>query len=280
MRILVTNDDGYDAEGLKALVEILRPMGELLIVAPKYHQSGMSMAVTMGLKPIAVKKVCEKPGETWYYLDGTPASCVKFALGQLCPDCKPDLVVSGINHGSNAGTAVCYSGTLGAAQEAALADVPAVGVSLANMSMRAGFDVVKKFFPEVLKQILATMSGKFGVVYNVNFPDIPCEQIKGVRTTHQGIQHWIREFAPYDMKYFQAFHTTPEAMGVTFPRVEEGEEVYIMLGEMVGDERNTPGADYLLNNEGYITITVHNTDSTDYSELERLKAAGIDKDFR
>ena len=106
MKILVTNDDGYRAKGIKALVEILRPYGEILVVAPKYVQSGTAMGVTMGYKPIAVKKLSEAPGESWYYLDGTPASCVKFGVGDLCPeDCPPDVIVSGINHGGNYATA-------------------------------------------------------------------------------------------------------------------------------------------------------------------------------
>ena len=105
MKILVTNDDGFEAKGISELVEILRPYGDLTVVAPKKPQSGMSMAVSMGLRPIAVRKLSEKPGERWWYLDGTPASCIKYGIDNIFWPERPDLVVSGINHGSNAATA-------------------------------------------------------------------------------------------------------------------------------------------------------------------------------
>jgi 5'-nucleotidase len=116
MRILITNDDGYQAKGLKVLVEIMKQFGEVTVIAPKKHQSGMSMAVSIGFKQIAHKDL----GEGWHYVDATPASCVKYGLNTIFLNEFPDVVVSGINHGSNASTASCYSGTLGAAAEAAL----------------------------------------------------------------------------------------------------------------------------------------------------------------
>ena len=130
MKILITNDDGYDAKGLLTLVSVLRRYGDLTVVAPKCPQSGMSMAVTMGYKPIAVKHMDSKPGEDWWYLDGTPASCIKFGIDNVLFPERPDLVVSGVNHGSNAATASIYSGTIGAAMEGAVNGIPAIGVSL------------------------------------------------------------------------------------------------------------------------------------------------------
>ena len=123
MKILITNDDGIDAKGLQALVRVMRHYGELTIVAPKRAQSGMSMAVTMGYKPIAVKHVEQKDGEDWWYLDGTPASCIKFGIDNVLFPERPDLVVSGVNHGSNAATAAIYSGTIGAAMEGAVTGI-------------------------------------------------------------------------------------------------------------------------------------------------------------
>ena len=119
MNILITNDDGYSAKGIHVLAEIMCQFGNVTVIAPKTHQSGMSMAVSLGLKQIAYKELPdEKPGK-WSYLDATPASCVKFGLNVPFLDHFPDVVVSGINHGSNAASAACYSGTLGAAEEAA-----------------------------------------------------------------------------------------------------------------------------------------------------------------
>lgn len=271
MKILVTNDDGLDFQGIKSLVKILKPFGDLTIVVPKYHQSGMSMAVSMGMKPIAVKKFREEPGEEWWYLDGTPASCVKWGLDEIFVDSKPDVVVSGINHGSNAATAELYSGTLGAAKEAALAGVPAIGVSLDCMSPRADFSAVEQMFPDIFRKIMANISGKFGVFYNVNFPNLPSERILGIRPAHQGILHWVKEFDPYDRNIFSKIGIKPEDLGVFyFPEVQEGEKVYMMVGEMVGDERNDETSDNILLGQGYVTITVQNIDSTDYEELDRI----------
>ena len=143
MRILVSNDDGYQARGIRSLVEALRQFGELTIVAPKSAQSGMSMAVSMGFKPIAVKHLYDLPGEDWWYLDGTPASCIKFGIDNIFWPAKPDLVVTGINHGNNAATATLYSGTIGAAMEGALYGIPAIGVSLDTFDEDADFSAVE-----------------------------------------------------------------------------------------------------------------------------------------
>ena len=124
MKILVTNDDGYTAKGLHTLVETLLPYGEITVVAPKKPQSGMSMAVSMGLRPIAVRRLGKAEDADWWYLDGTPASCIKFGIDNIFHPQMPDLVVSGINHGSNAATAALYSGTLGAAMEGAVNGIP------------------------------------------------------------------------------------------------------------------------------------------------------------
>ena len=105
MNILITNDDGYKSKGIKVLVEIMKKYGNVTVIAPKLHQSGMSMAVSLGFKQIAYKNL----GDGWHYVDATPASCVKFGLNTMFLDNFPDVVVSGINHGSNASTASCYS---------------------------------------------------------------------------------------------------------------------------------------------------------------------------
>ena len=135
MNILITNDDGYTAKGINVLARIMCQFGNVTVIAPKSHQSGMSMAVSLGLKQIAYKELPEmKPGK-WSYLDATPASCVKFGLNVPFIDRFPDVVVSGINHGSNAATAACYSGTLGAAAEAALNGIRIFPTDTAFISM-------------------------------------------------------------------------------------------------------------------------------------------------
>lgn len=276
MKILVTNDDGYNYKGLQVLVEMLRPWGDLVVIGPKYHQSGMSMAVSMGMKPIAVKKLREEPGAEWWYLDATPSSCVKWALDEVYTDGLPDLIVSGINHGANTASAALYSGTLGAAQEGALAGVLSVGVSLDSFDRDADFSVVREHFLSILKGIMDNRSEKFGIYYNVNFPNLPLELIKGVKFARQGTQHWIKEFRPYDYGFFERNGLKPSDLGVAgFPEVEEGEKVYMMVGDLVGDPRNDAFCDNILLEQGYVTITVHNIDSTDYQELSRLSQCGI-----
>ena len=267
MRILITNDDGYQAKGIKVLVDIMKQFGEVTVIAPKKHQSGMSMAVSLGFKQIAHKDL----GNGWHYVDATPASCVKFGLNAMFLNEFPDVVVSGINHGSNASNASCYSGTLGAAAEAALNGIPAIGVSLDSFHNDADFSVVSRYFGEIFEKLMNEYSGKKGVYYNVNFPDIPADQIKGVKVGRQGMGRWIREFMEWDAKYYEKYGLTPELLGQSStPATEEGEDLYMMVGEFQDDPLNTEDADHLLVKNGYISVVAHNIDCTDYQETERL----------
>ena len=208
----------------------------------------------------------------WHYVDATPASCVKFGLNTMFADNYPDVVVSGINHGSNAATASCYSGTLGAAEEAALNGVPAIGVSLDTLHPDADFSGVAQFFGDIFEKLMADWPEKHGIYYNVNFPDIPANDIKGVKTGYQGLGRWVREFKEWDVEHYRKFGITPELLGQSSnPVVEEGEDLYMMVGDFEDDPRNTSEADHLLVKDGYISIVAHNVDCTDYEELERLK---------
>jgi 5'-nucleotidase len=184
----------------------------------------------------------------------------------------PDVVVSGINHGSNASNASCYSGTLGAAEEAALNGIPAIGVSLDTLHPDADFSGVAAYFGEIFKKLMSALPQKYGVYYNVNFPDIPAEDIKGVRIGYQGLGRWVREFKEWDLKHYEKYGITPELLGQSsHPVLEEGEELYMMVGDFEDDPRNTHEADHLLVKEGYVSIVAHNVDCTDYQEVERLK---------
>ena len=268
MHILITNDDGYQAKGIKVLSKIMSRFGEVTVIAPKTHQSGMSMAVSLGFKQIAHKDL----GEGWHYVDATPASCVKFGLNVLFEDNYPDVVVSGINHGSNAATASCYSGTLGAAAEAALNGIPAIGVSLCSLHPDADFSAVEKYFGDIFSKIMQDYPSKTGVYYNVNFPDIPAEDIKGVKVGTQGMGRWVREFQEWDIKHYAKYGITPEMLGQSStPVLEEGEDLYMMVGDFEDDDRNPEDADHRLLDEGYISIVAHNIDCTDYNETESLK---------
>lgn len=276
MRILITNDDGYQSKGIKVLVEIMKQFGEVTVIAPKTHQSGMAMALSLGFKQIAHKDL----GNGWHYLDATPASCVKFGLNTIFADNYPDVVVSGINHGSNASVASCYSGTLGAAAEAALNGVPAIGVSIDNLDLGCDFSGVSEYFGEIFKKIMANYPSKYGVYFNVNFPKVPVKEIKGVRPGYQGIGKWVREFREWDADFYKDYSLTPEMLDQSStPVVEEGEELYMMVGELWNDPRNTEEADHLLIQNGYISVVAHNVDCTDYEILETLRSSDIAENF-
>ncbi len=271
MRILVTNDDGYQARGIRSLVWALRPFGDLTIVSPKTAQSGMSMAVSMGFRPIAVKHIEKLPGEDWWYLDGTPASCVKFGIDNIFYPDKPDLVVSGINHGNNAATATLYSGTIGATMEGTLNGIPSVGVSLDTFADDADFSAVEKVFPDILRKLLAHFTTKKGSFYNVNFPNLPVSEIKGIRPARVGYAHWEREYVNYETEFLAS-----RGLGQSFAARAYAdsklpdEDLYVMAGDFVSEPDNLPDADHLLMAQGYVTITPQNIYNTDLDELGRL----------
>ena len=277
MNILITNDDGYNSKGIKVLVDIMKKYGDVTVIAPKRHQSGMSMAVSLGFKQIAHKNL----GDGWHYVDATPASCVKFGLNTMFLERFPDVVVSGINHGSNAATASCYSGTLGAAEEAALNGIPAIGVSLDTLHPDADFSGVERYFGDIFESLMNEWPSKHGVYYNVNFPDIPADEIRGVRVGSQGMGRWIKEFKEWDMSHYAQYGITPEMLGQSsHPVTEEGEDLYMMVGEFLDDPRNPDDADHRLVADGYVSVVAHNVDCTDYQELERMHTINIEKDYR
>lgn len=289
MQILITNDDSYTSKGIKVLAGIMSQFGEVTVIAPKTHQSGMSMAVSLGLKPIAYKKLSrdEVKAKTWNteendsaadnvkwsYLDATPASCVKFGLNTIFLEQSPDVVISGINHGSNASSASCYSGTLGAAQEAALNDIPAFGVSIDTHNPDADFSVVTEMFPMIYEKIISSLPKRYGIFYNINFPDLPLEEIKGIAVCAQGIGKWIKEFMPWNPEeVMRKYGLSPEdaTCDIDNIRKEEGETIYAMTGQFIDDDRNALHADHQMLKKGYVTIVPHNLNNTDYQEMERI----------
>ena len=294
---MITNDDGYRAKGIRVLSEIMKQFGNVTVIAPKHHQSGMSMAVSLGLKQLAWRELDEEEVDRaaifrtradipayegsarWSYLDATPASCVKFGLNTCFLDNFPDVVVSGINHGSNAASASCYSGTLGAALEGALNGIPSIGVSLDTLDPEADFSPVVKYFPAIFRKLMSSLPERKGIIYNVNFPDIPADEIKVVRTGYQGRGRWVREFKMWDPAIYAKLGITPEMLGQSsVPKCEEGEILYTMVGDFLDDPQNTPQADHLLMKSGYISVAAHNIDTTDYQEVSRLQG-NVEMDF-
>jgi len=271
MRILLTNDDGYEAKGLQCLIKVMKRYGEVLVVAPKSAQSGMSMAVTMGHKPIAVKHIGECDSVDWWYLDGTPASCVKYGLDNILAPLKPDLVISGINHGSNAATAAIYSGTVGAAMEGAVNGIPSLAISIDSFDPDADFSCVEELLPGLLDRLLPSMSGRFGEFYNINIPNLPASMIKGVKPATMGMGHWEKEYEPYNEETFEKKRFRPKAEDLAYLEASEPEEeMVVMVGDFVSNPGNADSADHFLLEDGWITVTPQNIDNTDYNEYVRL----------
>ena len=274
MRILISNDDGYQARGIHVLAKVMEPFGSLTVVAPKYHQSAMGMAVSMGFKKLAFKELPhESPGD-WSYLDATPASCVKFALEYKYEDRNPDVVVTGINHGTNASMAANYSATVGCAEEGALNGVKAIAVSVCDFSPNADFSGVEKYFPDIFRFLMENWpEDDFGLLYNINFPACPADDIRGVKITRQGRGHWVREFRPWDEMVLSRYGVTAGQNWEIMDRpLESGETGYMMVGDFVDDEEETGDADHRLNMEGWITITPNKVDRTHYGEYQRLNS--------
>ena len=269
MRILVTNDDGYNAKGIRTLVNILRPYGKITVVAPKKMQSGMSMAVNLGQGPIATKKIKIEDGVEWWYLDGTPSSCVKLGIDNIFYPEKPDVVVSGINHGGNFGTAYLYSGTIGAASEAALAYIPAIAVSQDSFDPDADFSAVQAMLPEIMRKVLDDWpENRPGLVYNINFPAVPLEDIKGVKYARQGFGHWEKEFEAWDEGSLGALNDSFLWQHYRV-NLEDGEKAVFMRGTFINDDNDADTADHLLLEQGWVTIAPINIFMTDMEEYRR-----------
>jgi 5'-nucleotidase len=189
--ILVTNDDGITAPGIRALVDAMSTLGEVVVVAPDSPQSGMGHAITIG-KPLRLDKV-EFHGEfLGWQCSGTPVDCVKLAVNKVLHR-KPDLCVSGINHGSNSSINVIYSGTMSAAMEGAIEGIPSIGFSLNNYSMEADFSACMHYARLISKNILANGMPS-DTLLNVNFPDMPLKRIKGIKVCRQANAKWEEEF--------------------------------------------------------------------------------------
>lgn len=202
MKILITNDDGIEAPGIEALARSLAEIGEITIIAPLKEQSAIGHAITMQL-PLRVTEY-KKNGDLFgYAVSGTPADCVKIGIRNLMSE-PPDLVVSGINHGSNTAINIIYSGTVSAAREAAIMDIPSMAVSVTN---HAASDF--RFAAKVSRLLAERLAGKdlpLGTLLNVNVPDIPEEQIAGVKLTRQGKSKWDdiyeQRIDPYGRNYY------------------------------------------------------------------------------
>ena len=246
--ILVTNDDGVHAKGIAALIEIVKPFGEVVVMAPMHANSGMSHAITVKV-PIRYKKLKEEDNVTIYGCNGTPVDSVKLAMSEVVHR-KPDLLVSGINHGSNASISIIYSGTMGAVIEGCLYGVPSVGFSLLDYSNDADFLPSIPYGKKIVENILKNGLPKTTCL-NVNIPAIPKEDIQGVKICRQAKGRWKEEFEK---------------------RLDPRNGEYFWLTGYFEDAENgsTDTDEWALNNN-YISIVPVEVDFTAYDHLAYFK---------
>lgn len=245
--LLLSNDDGFEAKGINELIEALRPVGDLVVVAPTGPRSGSSGAITSE-HPLYCNKVKEEPGFTLYKCTGTPVDCVKLALHALVPR-RPDLVVGGINHGDNSSVNVHYSGTMGVVIEGCLKGIPAIGFSLCNHLPDADFTATLPYIRSIATKVLQEGLPK-GTCLNVNFPDTP--HLKGIRICRQTDGDWVNEFA---------LRSHPQ----------QEKDYYWLTGEYQNNEPDAPDTDHWALDHGYVAITPTRIDMTDYEMLDTMK---------
>jgi 5'-nucleotidase len=247
LRILVTNDDGIDSEGIKALVDSLKSIGKVTVIAPLKEQSAVGHAITMQI-PLRITDYHKNGKFFGYAVDGTPADCVKIGIRNIMKD-APDIVVSGINHGSNTAINIIYSGTVSAAREAAIMDVPSMAVSLTNHAAKnftfAG-KIAKMLTLEIFKKNLPA-----GTLLNVNVPDFPKDEIKGIHLTRQGKSKWDDIYEERKDPY--------------------GRNYYWLTGNLLEVDKEMETDQAAIKNN-FVSVTPIHFDLTDYKTFEKMKS--------
>lgn len=246
--ILVTNDDGITAPGIKVLVNLMFPIGDVVVVAPDSPQSAMGHAITIN-EPLRLEKT-DHFGDLIpaYQCSGTPVDCVKLAVDKVLHR-KPDLVVSGINHGSNSSINVIYSGTMSAAMEGAIEGIPSIGFSLLDYSFEANFSHCKPHITQIVRQMLNNNTKGDNILLNVNFPHSK-HGVKGVKVCRQAKAKWVEEFDE---------RTDPH-----------GRTYYWLTGNFVKEEESEDTDVWALEN-GYASLVPVMFDLTDHATMDTLK---------
>ena len=252
--ILVVNDDGIFAPGIKALIEVVRELGEVIVVAPNSPQSAQGHALTIS-DPIRIHPVHTFEGIEAHETSGTPVDCVKLAKHVVLKGRKIDLCVSGVNHGSNAAINILYSGTMSAAMEASIEGIPSVGFSLNDFSFDADFEPCKAFIKQIC-QFMLQKSTKAKLL-NVNFPKLPAAEIKGFKVCRQAEARWVEDFQK---------GTDPS-----------GRTYYWLTGKFVNLEPDATDTDVWAMQNGYISVVPSQHDLTDYNGLKELKENNFEK---
>jgi 5''/3''-nucleotidase SurE len=244
--IFITNDDGVQAKGINELIDVVRPLGEIVVVAPDGARSGMSGAIT-SINPIRLNLIKQENDLTVYSCSGTPVDCVKLGVSQVLKR-RPDLILSGINHGSNAGVCVIYSGTVGATLEGCILGIPSLAVSLTDHDHNADFSEAVKYAKYVAELVLEEGLPQ-NTCLNLNVPNIP--QVKGLKVATQTKGFWDKEFL--------------EAKDPT------GKPVYWLTGAFFNEDPNNMENDEWALSQGYASVVPLKVDMTDYEALSKIR---------
>jgi 5'-nucleotidase len=248
MKILLCNDDGIEAKGLKVLADTLKSSADLFIVAPDTERSAVGHAITI-IDPLKVKEHFHNDELFGYAVSGTPADCVKLALCSLMDE-KPDLIISGINQGANLGTDIIYSGTVSAATEGTLLGIPSVAVSVNSYERTARFDTAAAVICELL-DFLPDFSMPEGTLLNVNVPNIPRQDIGGYRITSQGKSKYVEDYVQ---------------------RIDPRGNVYYWIDGSLVDIEEKDHADYRAIQDNCVSITPIHFDVTNYDYMHSIKS--------
>lgn len=247
--ILVCNDDGIFAPGIRALVNIVKEIGDVIVVAPDKPQSGKGMAITIS-HPLRYRKVEFEGAKEAYSCDGTPVDCMKLAIRKILKQ-KPDLVVSGINHGSNSSVNVIYSGTMSAALEGSMERVPSIGFSLLDHSIDADFTPSSKYVKQICEEALKNGLPDF-VCLNVNIPNTKEEYIKGIKVCRQANGNWTEEFEE---------------------REDPNGDIYFWLkGTFHNYDKGKQDTDIWALENNYVSVVPTHYDMTSHQTIHRLKS--------
>jgi 5'-nucleotidase len=247
--ILITNDDGITAPGLAALVEAVKPLGKIVVIAPDKAQSGMGHAITIG-SPLRMSSANQfGPDIEAYSCNGTPVDCVKLAVDKILHR-KPDICLSGVNHGANHSINVIYSGTMSAAVEASIESIPSIGFSLLDYSIDADFSGAQKYARLLVEQLLNRKIIDKHLCLNVNFPAVPVNKLKGVKFCRQAYAKYEEDFLertdPHQRKY------------------------YWLTGEFVNFDKGRDTDVWALNNS-YVSVVPVQFDLTNYKLKDKLE---------
>lgn len=245
--ILVTNDDGISAPGIRALIAVMSEIGTVVVVAPDSPQSAMGHAITIN-STLHISKISgENAAVTEYSCSGTPVDCVKLAVNEILKQ-KPDLCVSGVNHGSNSSINVIYSGTMSAAVEAGIEGIQAIGFSLLDYDWNADFDTIKPFIKKIALEVLDKKLPE-GTVLNVNFPKLKYNDIKGIKICRQAKAMWMEKFDKRQTPF--------------------GKDYYWLTGEFVNQDKGEDTDEWALAN-GYISVVPVQYDLTAHHAIQQL----------